>query len=104
MEDNKQSKKSSINSSQDQNPKKLSYEQLQNIAGQLQQQNMQLRRALSEQDYTNAFKRLDYLFKVMEFAHMFSDDFISRITEEIEATITLPVENKDKTEDTEKEK
>lgn len=90
MEDNKKPKDS------DQNPKKLSYEQLQNIAGQLQQQNMQLRRALSEQDYTNAFKRLDYLFKVMEFAHMFSEGFVQKTADEIENTISLPADKGEK--------
>lgn len=90
MEDKKKLKDS------DQNPKKLSYEQLQNIAGQLQQQNMQLRRALNEQDYTNAFKRLDYLFKVMEFAHMFSEDFVQKIADEIENTISLPADKEEK--------
>lgn len=90
MEDNKKPKDS------DQNPKKLSYEQLQNIAGQLQQQNMQLRRALNEQDYTNAFKRLDYLFKVMEFAHMFSEDFVQKVADEIENTISLPADKEEK--------
>lgn len=100
MEGNKQTKKGSTNE-----PQKLSYEQLQNIAGQLQQQNMQLRRALGEQDYTNAFKRLDYLFKVIEFEHMFSNDFISKVVKEIETTITIPpVEEKDKQENTEEEK
>ena len=32
-------------------PKQLSYEDLKNIAGQLQQQNMQMRKALSELNY-----------------------------------------------------
>ena len=45
-------------------PKQLSYEDLKNIAGQLQQQNMQMRKALSELNYENMFKRLDYLFEV----------------------------------------
>lgn len=36
-------------------PKQLSYEELRNIAGQLQQQNMQLRRALNDLNYKNMF-------------------------------------------------
>ena len=66
-------------------PKKLSYEELQNVAGQLQQQNLQLRRALAESNYTNAFKRLDYLFKVLQYEDMFDDrDFVLTCVEEIQ--------------------
>ena len=71
-------------------PKKLSYEQLQNIAGQLQQQNMQLRRALEQSNMENMFKRLDYLFKVVATPHIFSDAFVSMCVTEIEKAITIP--------------
>lgn len=84
MEENKETVQAS------EQPKQLSYDQLKNIAGQLQQQNMQLRKALVEGNYTNMFKRLDYLFKVMEFAHMFSDDFVQKCSAEIESTVTIP--------------
>lgn len=71
-------------------PKQLSYDELKNIAGQLQQQNQQLRRMLAESNYSNMFKRLDYLFKVMEYAHMFSDEFVQKCSVEIESTIAVP--------------
>lgn len=71
-------------------PKQLSYEDLRNIAGQLQQQNMQLRRALNDLNYKNMFERLNYLFKVMEFSHMFSDEFVGKCVTEIESLMTLP--------------
>lgn len=71
-------------------PKQLSYEQLKNVAGQLQQQNMQLRKALQEANFSNMFKRLDYLFKVMEYPHMFSDEFVQKCAVEIESLITIP--------------
>lgn len=74
----------------DKQPKQLSYEELKNIAGQLQQQNMQLRKALQDTNYANMFKRLDYLFKVMEFAHMFSDKFVTNCSSEIELSMTIP--------------
>lgn len=70
-------------------PKQLSYEELRNIAGQLQQQNMQLRRALNDLNYKNMFERLNYLFKVMEFSHMFSDEFVGKCVTEIESLMTL---------------
>lgn len=78
-------------------PKKLTYEELRNIAGQLQQQNMQLRRALNDLNYKNMFDRLNYLFKVMEFSHMFSDEFVSKCVTEIESLMTIP---EDTSEDT----
>lgn len=71
-------------------PKQLSYEELKNIAGQLQQQNMQLRRALNDLNYKNMFERLNYLFKVMEFSHMFSDEFVGKCVAEIESLMTIP--------------
>lgn len=71
-------------------PKQLSYEQLRNVAGQLQQQNMQLRKALQDANFSNMFRRLDYLFKVMEYPHMFSDEFVQRCALEIESSITIP--------------
>lgn len=71
-------------------PKQLSYEELRNIAGQLQQQNMQLRRALNDLNYKNMFERLNYLFKVMEFSYVFSDEFVDKCVTEIESLMTLP--------------
>lgn len=71
-------------------PKQLSYEELKNIAGQLQQQNMQLRRALNDLNYKNMFERLNYLFKVMEFSHMLSDEFVGKCVVEIESLMTIP--------------
>lgn len=79
-------------------PKQLSYEQLRNVAGQLQQQNQQLRRALAESNYSNMFKRLDYLFKVLEQAHMFNEEFVQKCSAEIESSITLPETEEGKTE------
>ena len=71
-------------------PKQLTYEELRNVAGQLQQQNMQLRRALNDLNYKNMFERLNYLFKVMEFSHMFSDEFVGKCVTEIESLMTIP--------------
>ena len=76
-------------------PKQLSYEDLKNIAGQLQQQNMQMRKALSELNYENMFKRIDYLFEVVKVPHMFSDEFVSKCTEEIQNMLTIPEKDKE---------
>lgn len=76
-------------------PKQLSYEDLKNIAGQLQQQNMQMRKALSELNYENMFKRLDYLFEVVKVPHMFNDEFVSKCAEEIQSMLTIPEKDKE---------
>lgn len=53
-------------------PKKLNYEELENVchqlsaqAQQLNAQNQQLRMALNEANLSNLYKRLDYLFEVI---------------------------------------
>ena len=76
-------------------PKQLSYEDLKNIAGQLQQQNMQMRKALSELNYENMFKRLDYLFEVIKVPHMFDDEFVGKCAEEIQSMLTIPEKDKE---------
>lgn len=76
-------------------PKQLSYEDLKNIAGQLQQQNMQMRKALSELNYENMFKRLDYLFEVVKVPHMFNDEFVGKCAEEIQSMLTIPEKDKE---------
>lgn len=73
--------------------KELSLEEIKNIAGQLQQQNVQLRQALQRANYENLFKRLDYLFKVLDNAHMFDIDFVEECTTEIQESIRLPKED-----------
>lgn len=79
--------------------KELSYEELKNVAGQLQQQNMQLRQALQRANYENLFKRLDYLFKVIENSPVFSEEFVVSCIEEIEESIRVPEESDTKVEE-----
>lgn len=71
-------------------PEKLSYEQLENIAHQLSEQAKQLYAKLQEANMTNVFKRLDYLFKVVENAHAFSEEFVAKCVAEIEDLMTVP--------------
>lgn len=82
----------------DENPKKLSYEQLENITHQLSEQAKQLYAKLQEANMVNVFKRLDYLFKVVENAHAFSDEFVAKCVAEIESLMTVP-ETEEETED-----
>lgn len=69
---------------------KMSYEQLENVAHQLSEQVRQLYAKLQEANLENMFKRLDYLFKVIENAHAFNAEYISKCTSEIESLMTLP--------------
>ena len=73
-----------------QRPEKMSYEQLENVAHQLSEQNRQLFAKLQELNMANMFKRLDYLFKVIESGHMFKQDFLEKCIAEIESLITIP--------------
>ena len=73
-------------------PEKISYEQLENIAHQLSEQNKQLYMKLQATNMSNMFKRLDYLFKVVENGHMFKQDFLEKCITEIEEIMTVPEE------------
>ena len=78
---------------------KMSYEQLENIAHQLSEQAKQLYMKLQAANMSNMFKRLDYLFKVVENGHMFKQDFLEKCIAEIEELMTVP-EEEDKKEET----
>ena len=78
--------------SQVQRPEKMSYEQLENVAHQLSEQNRQLFAKLQELNMANMFKRLDYLFKVVENGHMFKQDFLEKCIADIEEIMTVPEE------------
>lgn len=73
-----------------QRPEKMSYDQLESVAHQLSEQNRQLFAKLQELNMANMFKRLDYLFKVIENGHMFKQDFLEKCIAEIESLMTVP--------------
>lgn len=79
---------------------KMSYEQLEQVAHQLSEQARQLYSQLQKSNLTNMFKRLDYLFKVVENGHMFKQDFLERCVSEIEDIMTVPEESEDNKEET----
>ena len=78
--------------------KKLSYEQLEEVAKQLSTQVQQLYAKLQETNVQGIFKRLDYLFKVIEFKDAFNEEFVTQCSEEIEGIINI---KDDKSEDKE---
>ena len=79
----------------DERPEKLSYEQLENVAHQLSEQAKQLYMKLQAANMSNMFKRLDYLFKVVENGHMFKQDFLEKCITEIEEIMTVPEETEE---------
>lgn len=81
-------------------PQKMSYEQLEQIAHQLSEQARQLYSQLQKANLSNMFKRLDYLFKVTENGHMFKQDFLEKCINEIEDIMTVPEETDSEEEET----
>ena len=63
-------------------------------------QNTQLFYQLQNANMNNMFKRLDYLFKVVENATMFDEAFVEQCTSEIKELMTPPApETEEETED-----
>ena len=79
-------------------PKKLSYEELENVchqlsaqAQQLNTQNQQLRAMVNEANLNNLYKRLDYLFKVIDEDNRYlSTKFKAKCGTEIEVLMKTP--------------
>ena len=102
MEEIKETNVQMENASEAGRPEKMSYEQLENIAHQLSDQAKHLYAKLQEANMVNMFKRLDYLFKVVENAHAFNEAFVAKCVAEIEDLMTVPdteEETEDKTEE-----
>lgn len=70
--------------------KKMSYEELEAVAHQLSEQLRQLYSKLQMANMSNTFKRLDYLFKIIEHKEVFKGNFVDNCISEIEDIITIP--------------
>lgn len=77
------------------NKEKLSYEQLEEVARQMESQLRQVYAKLQDSNMSNLFKRLDFLFKVLETEHMFPLAFVQTCAEEIKSILTIPEEDKE---------
>lgn len=66
-------------------------EQCNNMIAALKSQNAQLIHQLQNANMINLFKRLDYLFKVVENAAMFDESFVEQCITEIKELMTPPV-------------
>ena len=74
---------------------KLSYEELENVCHQLSEQSRSLYEKLQESNMNNLFKRLDYLFAVIENSEKFPEDFTKRCIDEIVTAMTIKNESTD---------
>lgn len=71
---------------------KLTYEQLNDACNQLLQQNRQLIVQNNELKQFIMSKRIDCLFKVLEYSKEFSSDFVGSCASEIEEALTVAKE------------
>lgn len=69
---------------------KMSYEELENVAAQLSQQNQQLYARLQQAEMSNMLSRLKFLFKVVKNAQAFPEEFVTKCTTEIIDIMTIP--------------
>lgn len=77
--------------------RKFTYEQLEQIATNLSSQVQQLSVKLQEANMFNMFKRLDYCFKVLEVAQnqkidLLKEEFVKKCANEIQELMTVPEE------------
>ena len=89
--------------------KKLSYEELENVAKQISAQaeaivkeNQQLKAALQQVQLDNVYKELELKFKALEYGDFFSPNFIDTCIQSIEEIMT-PAENKEESNNKEEE-
>lgn len=75
-------------------PPKLDYDKLKEICNGLANENHALREQLMQRGYAEAIKRIDFLFKALEFKELFSKEFIDFAIEEIQSALTPPEESK----------
>lgn len=70
--------------------KKMSYEDLTSVVDKLQNENYQLKLILQRSQREDIYKRMDYLFKIIENSVMFPEDFLAKCTDEIVKAMTIP--------------
>lgn len=91
-------------------PKQPTYDEMKNGLNKMYQENQYLRneinkayKIIEQLQVENGFKRLDCLFKSLEYAHYFDDEYIEDVINEIKEMIVLKdnVEGSDDTEEKE---
>lgn len=77
------------------NKEPLTYEQLNDVCNQLVIQNNQLKKKCQELESFNAFKRIDYLFQVLDHTNTFSKEFVDYCAKELEDAIRIVEDNQE---------
>ena len=77
---------------EDLNTKKLSYEQLENVAKELSNQVRVYENQLKNNQFNETVARLNYLFKVVENDSKFPAEYVEKATNEIMVILTMPEE------------
>ena len=72
----------------------LSYDELNQVSQQLFQENKMLRTKVQELSVEAFYKRIEYMFKVVELASVFSKEFVERTIQEIETVMKAEEEQK----------
>jgi hypothetical protein len=77
-------------------PQELTYEQLNAACSQLYQEKQMLLKRIEMLNQTSMFKRLDYLFMVLQYADIIKDpDFVGDCIAEIKGAIAIPEQGDD---------
>lgn len=90
--------KKTVKSPANPQPKKYSYEELNNICHQLSEENEALVMRLKERAIEQVFRRLDYLFAVINNSEKFGDkylEFVEKCKKEIVDLMTIPEQPKE---------
>ena len=70
--------------------KKLSYEELQNVVYQYENQNKYLQEQLKQLNYAGMIQQMGFMFKVLENPKYFAEEFVTKCAEGIEVMLALP--------------
>ena len=98
---NEKSKEVKMNAQKEQ--KKLSYEELEQVAGNLNKQCQQMYSKLQEADRViSEFNEIGMLLSVLEKSEHFSEDFVTRCSKKIEEIITKAMDAAEKREENSK--
>lgn len=71
-------------------PKKLTYEELENVAKELYSRCAEMANELQTLRMDNGFKRLKYLFKVLKYYSLLDSEFVKKCANEIQEMMTIP--------------
>jgi len=68
---------------------KMTYEELEQVTGQLAQQNEMFRKQLEQNQLNEIVARLNFLFKVVESAKYFDKEYLNKCISEIKRTLVV---------------